>query len=793
MKEKKIAIMAWAVMLSASVFADVYYNNKTFTESESTEGNVYIGHTNAEDGGTASDALVTVKNGATWNIDGTGECPIYIGNVSGVGRLVVEEGGQVKVVGDNKQYMIVGANNGADGVVTNKGNMVLRQLIMSVSDDSETYDNGTGTEFRKALFENFGSVVVSRNFHLGMWKGVNPSAVFYNHKGAKLEVQKADQYAFYIGGRSPACMTNAGEVVCAENGTLYIGRGIQSNGSGRLVLTENSTFKTSKNITIGGSAQGILEMSGSSTFGRSNATLKLGNSTKVKAAIEMSDNAKITVSSLNICNAQYVDAKIVLRGNSAIEHSGELIVAGGLDSTGCVEIVDHSMTSYPVNIILGNNNRALGVFRLNGTTDMVMGKEIRLGNKYMSTGRIELDGTAKLSIPASFTNVYTIGGCYNPSTGEISVSGNAELNVEGELRVGTESYKKGGLTVSGNGIVSATNVVIGAIRGVSEQDGTLVLSDSGAITNVQNVLFGRTSGSYGRCVMRGGKMYLASLAECPSTPLTVGVDADSSSGSVSGYGFVGFDNPTVMMRDYQSIGRDTWGGLYLYGKITADGMGINRDLDFSRAGVCVNQNYGKNGCGTNGWYATNKGRLLMPRSLHRATKAHATIGDYPTLSIPRLVNSFRYDFDKNTMDKTGTYVFSELYAVDRDDIPAGLPTGKGIHHSAVWRIGHFNASATSDVDDEDLTSEHKQNFSSLKLKFHYDPALAEIEDVRHVKVYRCTDSVNGGWTCVASITAPDSASPYIETAEMAPSSELWNGGWFAIVGTPRVGTVMVLR
>ena len=84
----------------------------------------------------------------------------------------------------------------------------------------------------------------------------------------------------------------------------------------------------------------------------------------------MSDNAKITVSSLNICNAQYVDAKIVLRGNSAIEHSGELIVAGGLDSTGCVEIVDHSMTSYPVNIILGNNNRARGVFRLNGTTDL---------------------------------------------------------------------------------------------------------------------------------------------------------------------------------------------------------------------------------------------------------------------------------------------------------------------------------------------------------------------------------------------------------------------------------------
>ena len=183
----------------------------------------------------------------------------------------------------------------------------------------------------------------------------------------------------------------------------------------------------------------------------------------------------------------------------------------------------------------------------------------------------------------------------------------------------------------------------------------------------------------------------------------------------------------------------------------------------------------------------------MPRSLPRIAKSHATIGDYPTLTNPRFVNSFRYDFDTDTMNTTGTYVFSELYAVDRSDIPAGLPSGRGIHHSAVWRIGHFNSTATPDVDDEDLTADHKQDFTSLKLKFHYDPALAEIEGVRHVKVYRCTDSVNGGWKCVASITAPDSDSPYIETVQMAPSSELWNCGWFAVVGTPKIGTVMVLR
>ena len=46
--KNKIAIMAWAVMLSASVFADVYYNSKTFDSSATTSEKVYIGHESGE-------------------------------------------------------------------------------------------------------------------------------------------------------------------------------------------------------------------------------------------------------------------------------------------------------------------------------------------------------------------------------------------------------------------------------------------------------------------------------------------------------------------------------------------------------------------------------------------------------------------------------------------------------------------------------------------------------------------------------------------------------------------------
>jgi hypothetical protein len=349
------------------------------------------------------------------------------------------------------------------------------------------------------------------------------------------------------------------------------------------------------------------------------------------------------------------------------------------------------------------------------------------------------------------------------------------------------------MEVGGAALVNCTNISVAASKSINNQVGVLRVFDSGVVSNVHEMLMGRSTTAHGFVEMRGGKILFNSTAAAPSTSLTVGVNGDSAAGFVSGWGFVGFDNATAIMRDYQSLDRTTWGGLYLYGKIIADGMGMNRDLDFSCAGVCVKQNYGQNGCGTNGWYATNKGRLIMPRSLPRIAKSHATIGDYPTLPDPRLVNSFRYDFDKNTMDTTGSYVFSELYAVDRSDIPSGLPTGKGIHHAAVYRVGHFNETATPDVDDEDLTDSHKQNFETLKLKFHYDPRIVEsLSDKHMIRVYRCVNSKNGGWQRIGSVV-PNASSPFAETREFGPSSELWNAGWFAIVAEPKKCTAIIIR
>ena len=201
MKEKKIAIMAWAVMLSASVFADVYYNNKTFTESESTEGNVYIGHASAESG-SSNNALVTVDNG-TWTI---GAFNLYLGNSPGISRLNIEEDGKISSTG----YMYIGAANDVSGVVTNRGEVSANFVHLA---PGKNEDKNFGKNFRSAKFDNYGKVTAVRNLSIGLVGDGKGDSVFYNHENAILDVQRNDQYGFYIGGRSPGTLINEGSVV----------------------------------------------------------------------------------------------------------------------------------------------------------------------------------------------------------------------------------------------------------------------------------------------------------------------------------------------------------------------------------------------------------------------------------------------------------------------------------------------------------------------------------------------------------------------------------------------------
>ena len=269
--------------------------------------------------------------------------------------------------------------------------------------------------------------------------------------------------------------------------------------------------------------------------------------------------------------------------------------------------------------------------------------------------------------------------------------------------------------------------------------------------------------------------------------MTVGSIASTSAGVISGYGFVGFDDAGSIMNKYGELGREYWGGFVLYGQVIADGKGSERDLDFSKMGVPHN-NEPRNTCRTNGYYAVNKGRLLLPRSQQRKGN-HICVGGFPSKSDAQLVNTFTYKFDQANHGITGRYVISELYATDREDIPMGLPSGSRFFKSSVWRIGYFGSIST--IRNHALASRHTNGFETVNLRFHYDPRLARIEDVDIIKVYRYANA-ESGWTCVGTANPSDSQ-PYIQTEDFGPASELYNFGWFAIVGEKKVGTVVVVR
>jgi hypothetical protein len=61
-----------------------------------------------------------------------------------------------------------------------------------------------------------------------------------------------------------------------------------------------------------------------------------------------------------------------------------------------------------------------------------------------------------------------------------------------------------------------------------------------------------------------------------------------------------------------------------------------------------------------------------------------------------------------------------------------------------------------------------------------------------IRVYRCVDSVNGGWRRVGG-AVPNASSPYVETRTFGASDELWNVGWFAIVAEHKKCTAIIVR
>lgn len=169
------------------------------------------------------------------------------------------------------------------------------------------------------------------------------------------------------------------------------------------------------------------------------------------------------------------------------------------------------------------------------------------------------------------------------------------------------------------------------------------------------------------------------------------------------------------------------GTLDVSGQVIADGGGVNRTLDLSSFQTVCTSIENSSTDGTNGWYASNHGRLVLP--LKAATTGSAvTWGGDPNEPVLNLVNSVRFLPD----DSDDVPAQVSLLAIDRQDVPSlsglgGLPIG-------LWQV---------DTADGGL--------ASSMLWVRYDDVLVDSLGVSESAVQLWTYG-NGNWQTVAPAT-----------------------------------------
>ena len=239
--------------------------------------------------------------------------------------------------------------------------------------------------------------------------------------------------------------------------------------------------------------------------------------------------------------------------------------------------------------------------------------------------------------------------------------------------------------------------------------------------------------------------------------------------------------------------RTLWSRLDLRGgSVTADGEGVERDLDFgtfARLGGSIGDGRTKlNSSGTNGWYAINKGRLIYP---NRDAELVRFVGDYARLNYdvaPKFVNSMRILLkDNNDTEITTHRKFTvELYAPDRTDIPAGLVADDAKNRRlGVWR-GNCGGKTSS--------------FAKAETTIRYDQwRLAELKDGTGnypTGLAVCFYQYDGAkWKKLASYPAEEAeAKNYRISGTLAKTSiASSNLGWFAVVAKANKGTLICIQ
>ena len=628
----------------------------------------------------------------------------------------------------------------------------------------------------------------------------------------------------------------------SKGGSVYVGYG--TNGKGYFTLSNESAFVSSVPVILGNGSSSYGSMvfadNSAGSFG-SDCRIGYGGA-KSFGSLAISDNASVTfnglcgvgisvggVGEMHLADSARVETRnqlyvcanekgcstglVTLAGSSILTNiSGAAVIGCYSNSCGRMEISDDARFVSKNNVYLGHGNGtssegAQGFLTLaDNASAEFSGNYMYIGGQKGATGTMELRDSSVLGV----SNLIAIGTAQY-STGLVTVVGSGRLFCSTNITMATATDSSATMTVTNSGFVKSRFLQLApGARGLAHlkvaDQGMLVASNiavavnetastgileiaEGAIVSNDYIKIGcNSTTSRGILKMSGGTLFIS--GKDPYDPIYLNQRRLDVSAWIRGWGKVAFADPRASVTEWSGSVRTRC--IVHYGQVIADGEGVERDLDFGRFNSLSYANTAANPSGTNGWFAVNKGRLKLPRCLPRKTADYRCSGDCYDLNYAnesstastsnRLANTFTCVFQGAALNN---FVFSELYAPDRSDIPAGLDALDVDRTISVWRIGLFSDGPEI---DEPVSPD---TFASAKIHFRFPND--NLEGLAVMCVYRHDGTANGKWQLVGHAKVRKGW-PVVPARVLAPSDANWNLGWFAVVGRVNpFGNTLIVR
>lgn len=590
-------------------------------------------------------------------------------------------------------------------------------------------------------------------------------------------------------GGASNCQLRVGSGSTFSGNAMQVHNGGGGGNAGSLVaLVDNAgTFILSGNLTVG-YRDNAKESNRRSRFENSGtaetANAYFGHAPQTHATLVNNSGASMTVADAYVgacTNATGVfvnDGEFSATRTFAVGDIPSNIAQSGLDHPAASGYVTNSGAITAKGVSFAYKTNSFARIRNNGRLTVTDNTHLYLGFGAGSDGEIANYGTLDLNLAGKQLRLGQYG------RGRLEVGANT--SIPGWIFLGVASGGHGELSVTNGATLTTADGRITMANAAESTAVAEVFADS-ALVGVTNLAVG----AEGRGVLklRGGTVLLTDDA---GACMSIGKNnraADISNGRLEGWGTVGKTDPSA------ATGTHTVRVNLYNGVVQANGGGVARDLDLRLVQDMNADAASPNTCGTNGWYAVNGARLRYPARFHSRGTSR-TVGDFGARAVSQanlpLVNSFGIAFatDEDTL-LANRYIYADLYASDRADIPAGLPEAyPGAAALGIWRAALSNSNA-------EPVAESKVAFGSAELLVHYDgAALAKLKENGRwpgnlmLALLVHDGTAEGRWTRVAFVEPSDS--PYI-SGTIAESPDAWNIGWFAVVPAKLVGTSIILR